>query len=265
MAKLVKVVFSPTGGSLKIVEKVAEGMGKGPGAEVSMLDLTQPEGRAGAALSCEEGDVLLFAFPVYTGRIPLTLREAFDGASGNGAKAAIVATYGNRHYDDAIREALDFLTERGFEVVAAATFSAEHSFTRNVGTGRPDEADLAKAVEFGASLAEKLAAGAGALAEVPGNFPYMDYQGVMPFNPKTSEACTSCGICADVCPTDNISAEADYDAAPGAAVGGACIQCCACVKACPVSAKFFDDAPLMGIVGMLEGNCIARREPEFFL
>jgi len=31
------------------------------------------------------------------------------------------------------------------------------------------------------------------------------------------------------------------------------------------AAKAFVDAPLLGIIGMLEGNCTARREPEFFL
>ncbi len=258
MASLYKVCFSPTGGSKKVLEALVEGMGQCEGAEICDLDLTKAEARAGFALGCGADDLLVLAFPVYTGRMPLTLRETIDGIAGNGAKAVVVATYGNRHYDDAIREAYDFLGERGFEVVAAAAFSAEHSFTANVAGGRPDVDDLAKAVEFGKAVAEKLAAGAEKLAEVPGNFPYMDYQGNMPFHPVTSEACTQCGLCVDACPTANVDAETFE-------TGASCIQCGACIKVCPDGAKAFADAPLLGIIGMLETHCTARREPELFL
>ena len=257
MAKLYKMCFSPTGGSKKVLGKLVEGMGQCEGGEVCELDLTKVDDREGFALSCGSEDLLVLAFPVYTGRVPLTLREAIAGIEGNGAKAVVVATYGNRHYDDAIREAYDFLNERGFEVVAAAAFSAEHSFTGNVGGGRPDADDLAKAVEFGRAIGAKFAAGAEKLAEVPGNFPYMDYQGNMPFHPATSEACTQCGVCVDVCPTANVDAETFE-------TGMSCIQCGACIKVCPAAAKSFVDAPLLGIIGMLEAHCTARREPELF-
>ena len=259
MGKLYELTFSPTGGSKKVSSEVVKGMNEALNLEVCSIDLSKVEAREGFSLKCEADDVLVLAFPVYTGRMPLTLRDTIDGVDGDGAKLVVAATYGNRHYDDALREAFDFMSDRGFSPVAAAAFSAEHSFTANVGGGRPDAADLARALEYGKAVAEKLAgARAAERPEVPGNFPYMDYMGVMPFHPATSEACTQCGDCVGVCPTNNVDAESFE-------TGMNCIQCGACIKVCPAAAKAFVDAPILGIIGMLEGNCTARREPEFFL
>ena len=48
----------------------------------------------------------------------------------------------------------DLLTEKGFLVTAAAACLGEHSYTTQIATGRPDEADLAWAKEFGQKLQE---------------------------------------------------------------------------------------------------------------
>ena len=48
-------------------------------------------------------------------------------------------------------------------------------------------------------------------------------------------------------------------------VAAGCIRCCACVKLCPVEAKYFDDLNVAKIRAMLESRCTARREPELFL
>ena len=49
---------------------------------------------------------------------------------------------------------------------------------------------------------------------------------------KITDACISCGACADTCPVSAIS-EGD-----GKYVidEGACLECCACAGACPMSA-----------------------------
>lgn len=259
MAKLYELVFSPTGGSRKVSNEVLRGMNEALGLEVCSFDLSKVKGREGFSLKCEAEDVVLLAFPVYTGRMPLTLRETIDAIDGGGARLVVAATYGNRHYGDALREAFDFMSDRGFAPVAVGAFSAEHSFTANVAAGRPDADDLVKAHDYGRAVSEKLSGAHPAdRPEVPGDFPYADYHGVMPFHPETSEACVQCGACVDVCPMDNVDAE-------GFETGSNCIQCGACIKVCPAKAKAFVDAPLLGIIGMLEGNCLARREPEFFL
>lgn len=44
---------------------------------------------------------------------------------GNNTPAIIAAVYGNRHYDDALLQMKDILTEQGFYVIAAGAFIAE--------------------------------------------------------------------------------------------------------------------------------------------
>lgn len=53
--------------------------------------------------------------------------------------------------------------------------------------------------------------------------------------PKTSDACTRCGKCAEICPMGAI------DRSDFSNITGICIKCCACERSCPVSAKYFDD------------------------
>ena len=67
-----------------------------------------------------------------------------------------------------------------------------------------------------------------------------------------------CGICADHCPTGAIRHEAPQ------ATDGGCIRCCACVKGCPMGARFFDDEGYYRIKAMLEENCRTPKEPELF-
>ena len=106
--------------------------------------------------------------------MPLLVREYLEKhISGNNTPCAIVAVYGNRHFDDCLVEMEDLLTEKGFLVTAAAACLGEHSYTTQIATGRPDEADLAWAKEFGQKLQEKLTGPVQALEKgvIPGNRP----------------------------------------------------------------------------------------------
>lgn len=256
--KLAVIYFSPTHTSRTTALAVAEGMAE-LGAEAQDIDLTRPEAREGFALELGEGDVAVVGYPVYAGRVPRVLAEALAGVRGNGAAAVPVAVYGNRDFDDALVEMADLLAAAGFAVPAAGAFVGEHSFTRLVGTDRPDAADVEAAVAFGAAVARKLAAGDASEPRLRGNRPYTAYQADLPFTPVTTDACTDCGVCARVCPMSAI------DPADVRRVADSCISCCACVKACPEAAKTFGGTPVDGMAHMLQENCSARREPETFL
>lgn len=257
-ATLHTLFFSPTHSS----RDIARALGKGLTASLDMpqknRDMTFPPDRE-KSLACDPDDVLLFAFPVYGGRVPQILEAPLARLRGNGAKAVIAAVYGNRDYDDALLEAADLFTRQGFAVVAAGAFIAEHSVAPRVGAGRPDAQDMAVLADFARRAAAKIAAGNPAPVCVKGNRPYKARKPAADVRPKTADCCTRCMVCATGCPMRVISGDDPSVVAAG------CIRCRACVKFCPENAKFFDDAETAKIREMLESKCLTRREPELFL
>lgn len=256
--RIYSLIFSPTHTSKQIASAVTQGIARENGMEREELDLTFPEGR-GMAYAFGPEDILIFAFPVYGGRLPKLLAEELPHISGQEGAAIPIAVYGNRDFDDALIEAGDLLREAGFRVAAAAAFIGEHSFTRKLGTDRPDAQDLAAAALFGGQVAQKLAADKREDIALKGSRPYKDPMPMLPFLPKTHDSCTRCMVCVQGCPMGIIDDEDPAQVRPG------CIQCSACVKFCPVDAKYFDAEPLAKSVAMLEGNFLARKEPEIFL
>lgn len=265
-ASIHTVYFSPTGSSRDMARKVASVLAQELAQELTQkLDVTRagdwdwtfPEGRA-ASHSVGPDDVLVFAFPVYAGRIPRLLLEPLARLSGQGARAVLLAVYGNRHYDDALLEAVDLFSASNFSVPAAGAFVAEHSLTAKVGAGRPDAEDMAALTDFARSAARIIAGGASANVAVPGNRPYKALPPEADIRPETLDSCTQCGVCVSVCPMRVIDSDNPAHVEQG------CLRCCACVKICPEQAKYFDNPQVDKIVAMLESSCRERREPEVF-
>ena len=99
------VYFSPTGSSRAMAQEVASVLAQDMSlTHAEDWDWTFPEARA-AEYNVGAGDVLVFAFPVYAGRIPQLLLEPLERLNGQGAYVVPLAVYGNRHYDDALLEA----------------------------------------------------------------------------------------------------------------------------------------------------------------
>lgn len=252
------VFFSPTHSSKKIVRAMAGAVAPTVGKSVIEHDLTFPGGRE-KRFSCDADDLLLLGFPVYAGRLPRPVSGFLAGLVGNGGAAVPMAVYGNRHYDDALLEAVDILQEQGFAVPAAAAFVAEHSLTPKVGTGRPDARDMVAVGGFSQNVAAAVLSACCSTVTVPGNRPYRGLPPVVDIRPKTSQSCTQCILCATNCPMQVIS----FDDA--AKISQGCIRCCACVRSCPEGAKYFDQETVLNIMNILEKNCLTRREPEFFV
>ena len=271
ISKVWAVYFSPTGGTEKAVRTVAEETAAGLGVPLEAYDFTLPQNREDE-LAFAEGDFVVFGTPVIAGRVPNVLLPYLkEKVKGGGALAAPVVSFGNRNFDDALIELRNILEDDGFRTAAGGAFISEHSFSRTLGAGRPDAADLEKMRAFGRGIAEKLQSGWTYTEPVTvrGETPIRPYFtprdrhnaaiDIRKVKPKTSDACCGCGLCAEVCPMGSISRENPAE------FTGICIKCCACVKKCPTGAKFYDDPGYVYHKEELEELYERRAEPETFL
>ncbi len=269
--KVWAMYFSPTGGTEKVARGTAAALAERLSLPLEVYDFTLPEKRAETAVF-GEGDLVVFGTPVIAGRVPNVLLPYLrEKVKGNGALAVPVVSFGNRNYDDALIELRDILEEDGFRTAAGGAFVSEHSFSRTLAAGRPDEKDLMCIREFGEKIAEKLKSGwtYTGPAYVKGETPIRPYFkpqdrngahiDIRKVKPKTSDKCCGCGICAEVCPMGSISKENFSEFV------GICIKCCACVKKCPSGAKYYDDPGYIYHKEELEELYERRAEPEYFI
>jgi ferredoxin/flavodoxin len=263
--KVYALYFSPTG----TTEKATIAMASGTGMPVEKIDLTEPRARKAFNRTFGKDELVVVGLPVYGGRLPRNLEDFFSGLNGHGTPAVALAMYGNRAYDDALVELKFRLEERGFLVKAGAAFVGEHTFSKNIATGRPNENDLAVAAGFGKQIVDSISEDAGGALTLKGNYP-STLNGYNPSTPGphptypnilTTESCTQCGVCAELCPWEAIDKD-DVTKIDSAR----CLRCFRCIKICPVDAKHVTDEKFLMFIPQFEMRLNAiRREPELFL
>ena len=255
--------FSPTGGTEKIARFVGGELAARLGLEPEFINFTRPENRQTEYRFGGE-DLLVMASPVYAGRLPNKLMPEYKARIfGEGTPVVGLCVFGNRSPDEALRELVLLLEGNGFQTVGAAAFAGRHAFSDRVGTGRPDEDDLAQMSRFAARAAEKLAEEETPLLEIdrseigPYYTPLKEDGTPAKFlkaKPFTRwEKCNRCGACARACPLGSIDKET-MEAV------GLCIKCQACVRRCTVHAKYFEDGDFLSHVAMLEKNYTRRAD-----
>lgn len=264
------VYYSGSGSTRRLLRGMAEAAGEALMLPVRELDYSRPEARE-KSYCFTETDLVFWGSPTYAGRLPNVLLPFLRGNfTGGGAAAVAVVLYGNRSYDDALKELCEVLTGNGFLAAAGAAVTAEHAFAPVLAHGRPNAEDRAAAAEYACKTALTLRGREHIIpVMVPGREPIGAYYTPLGLDdeparflkakPKTDpEQCTRCGLCAAVCPMGSIPREEPTECT------GICIKCQGCIRECPAGAKYFDDEAFLSHRAMLEQNYIRRRENEFY-
>lgn len=247
--KVTTLYFSATYTTKRVVEAVAAELS----SEIVIYDITND--RATDTVLIPASELLVVGVPVYAGRVPAMAADRLRRFKGEQTPAVIVAVYGNRHYDDAVLELHDIMSECGFRTVAAGAFIAQHSIFPKVAAARPDADDFTMIKKFASSVAPLLKGEYGDIV-LPGNRPYKTPGGI-PIWPTASRKCTACGLCARLCPTGAID-----PAAPKGVNKDKCIKCGRCIVACPAKVRRFYGIKYLLAAARFNSAYATRRENE---
>ena len=265
------VYFSGTGTTQKVATTLAKSVAQSLGAGYQEYSFNLPQARE-KELTFAPEDLVVLGVPVYAGRVPnLLLPYVQNKIHGNGALAVPVVLYGNRNFDDGLIELRNVARDNGFHPITAGAFVGEHSFSRILGAGRPDEEDMALVQQLAdktAQMVKELTEPPAQAVEVEGCDPIRPYytprdrhgepiKDFLKAKPVTDpDKCVKCGLCARLCPMGSI------DPNDVSNVTGKCIKCCACVKKCPKGAKYFDHEGYLYHQHELEDQYAGRRAPS---
>jgi len=245
--------FSPTGGTKKVLDVLISAWY----FEKKYIDLANSK-ESFVNISFNNGDICIVAVPTFSGRVPQFIIPKLRKLHGNGIKAMLITTYGNRAFDDTLLEIKDTMEAGGFVCNCAVAAVSRHSVLPKYGEGRPDERDIGELKNFSVKCKEVMSKQFGSL-DVSGNKPYRKYVSI-PIKPKGRKQCINCGLCYQKCPVHAISFD-NYRVCDKKA----CISCLHCVYVCPKKARYVNPVVLRIAELIMRKRCSGRKENILFL
>lgn len=258
--KIHLVYFSPVFHTMVLGRALSRELANGIGLDTPLeRDITAFPQEDGVVCFAPD-DLVVFAAPVYGGRIPAASLERFGRFGGKDTPAVVLVSYGNRAYEDALLELSDKVKECGFKTIAGAACIAEHTIVPSCASGRPDSMDLTSVKDFAQALAAFIKTEmAFTSPEIPGNRPYRDFK-ASPLPQTVDDNCIHCGLCARECPAQAI----DFDD-QSIVDKDKCFCCMRCVNICPARARHPMASFIKAVSEKLVPLCAKRKENAFFV
>lgn len=250
--KVSAIYFSPTGNSKKTACAMAEAVAKRNGiSKAEEIDFTCVPSNE----KFDTHDFVIFAVPVYAGRVPNVARFRLKNFKGKDTPCVIVASYGNREFDDALLEMADILSEQGFVIKGAAGVIGRHTYGE-IQVGRPNDDDLAECRQFALMACENDKIWPE--FDIPGNRPYREGMSKGSHHPTSNDSCIKCGLCARACPVQAMDDDCET-------VSDNCISCFRCIRNCPVGGKEIVTEAYIKFAADFTEKLKERKENRFFL
>lgn len=244
------IYFSPTGGTKTVSDTLAHSLGM----NVKYIDLIKPV----EEVEIYDDAICVISVPSYGGRVPSVAAERLSRIKAYGAKAVLVAVYGNRAADDTLAELSDIVERCGFVVVAGVEAVAEHSLAPVYAEGRPDDKDRQELKEFAVAIEQALEKESFGVS-LPGTRPYREFK-ASPMKLYFDGKCIDCKKCARSCPVGAISMQnvTRVDSAK-------CFSCMHCTYVCPMGVRHNDPEVTRAITERLKGRADGRKENKLYL
>ena len=266
LKRVVVAHFSPTGGTKKvatILHKAFQEQSKVAGSFKTLpFNFLSPKLRAKRTPTFGPEDLLIFAYPVFFGRMPWAF-ENWPELKGNGARAIVVNVYGNRAIEDAERETMAFLSKHDFKILGKIDAIAEHSQERTLAHNRPDANDeqvLSQSVHMILHTIAKI--GWDNLKPYPFDAKTpLKAPGKAPSVPVVikPESCDKCLRCVTACPCGIINKDTLAVSEEDMAL---CMGCRACMSDCPDCNRGFSEQITQAIAKRMAQIKAANLQPK---
>ena len=270
------VYLSPAGTSKQIAGFIAGAIEK-KGLKSELFDLSEANSKKSlinAVKQLKKEDCLWIGSPIYAGHIlPPVADFLADLPELSDVAAVPFVTYGGVNSGMGLYEMAKVLTNKGLCIPGAAKVLAVHSllwFVDNPpGKGHPGQEEEQLINKLVNTVLEKIAKteSSGYLSTEDLNYQPQKTQelvkgaGIFALKQKMppitfdEEKCTSCGICAEVCPTENIR----LDPFPVFKSTDTCLFCFNCIRSCET--KALDNKALSIMEKMIAGRIKEFAEP----
>ena len=148
--------FSPTGGTLRVAQIVAEQLGEALQIPIKYHSYTLPSERRQLP-TFADNELIIWATPTYAGRIPnKTLDFVRSAMNIKDLPCIAIVTFGNRNFDNALAELAALMRDGGGKLLGAAAVVTRHVFSEIIAIDRPNTQDCQQITAFSIQILEKL-------------------------------------------------------------------------------------------------------------